>query len=186
MEFRKRRLWRKTRHVSFCHLIGQFLVQSELFKCCWSGMKQTKACQRRHMMLNFSKDLGIDIIRSPLTVNVSYCSGVCFQVRNPVMNLRWVIKMTHWVDSVWVSHSCWQLFSVRAKELCKTSEMWFSRDRNKIAWIHTLAGKYSQIKTGSYSDQTESSINSNQTKFWIQNQEIYNLYRKYNLFFRMP
>ena len=100
MEFRKRRLWRKTRHVSFCHLIGQILVQSELFKCCWSGMKQTKACQRRHMMLNFSKDLGIDIIRSPLTVNVSYCSGVCFQVRNPVMNLRLVTDqesrlMTH-------------------------------------------------------------------------------------------
>ena len=149
MEFRKRRLWRKTRHVSFRHLIGQSLLQSELFNCCWIGMKQNKACQRRHMMLNFSKDLGIDIIRSPLTVNVSYCSGVCFQVRNPVMNLRWVINMSHWSESVLMSNCCWQIISVRAKELCKTSEMLFSRDQNKIAWIRILVGKYSKIQTGS-------------------------------------
>ena len=73
------------------------------------------------MMLSFSKDLGIDIIRSPLTVNVSYCSGICFQVRNPVMNLRLVTDhesrlMTHLHESWLMTHSYESSFEFKCKQ----------------------------------------------------------------------
>ena len=44
--------------------------------------------------------------------------------------------------------NCWNIncnVLARARELCKTSEMLFSRDLSKIVWIHILVGTYSEF-----------------------------------------